>query len=210
MGLKSEKRILTIGVPFDTGTLVENFDNVTVPAVPNGWTAALPNPDGENAPPWKTVSSNSASSPNAVFAPDVNKPYLAQLESPTVPIRVSGSKLIFKINYNTESGWDGTTLDIKIGSGAYRDIAEAGAIFISGEYSNLLSGGNFPNAGRRAWSGNSNGYVDVEILLPASAQGQNVQFRWNASADTSIAYVGTYLDDIKVINDYECVITGTF
>ncbi|CAN5216573.1 hypothetical protein BH20ACI1_BH20ACI1_13950 [soil metagenome] len=210
LGAKTENRILIIGKPLDSLGFSQNFDSVTVPAIPNGWTASVPNPNTANAPTWQTVSPNAASLPNAVFAPDVDKPYLAQLESPAIPVTVSAAKLKFKINYNTESGWDGTTLDIKIGSGAYQDIVEAGAIFLSGEYSNLLSSGNFPNAGRRAWSGNSRGFVNVEIVLPASANGKNVQFRWNASADTSVAYDGTYLDDIKVISDYECAIVGNF
>ncbi len=210
LGAKTETRILVIGIPLEDFEFSQNFDNVTVPAIPSGWTASTPSPNTANAPSWQTVSSNSASSPNAVFAPDAEKPYLAQLESPSIPIAVSAAELKFKINYNTESGWDGTTLDIKIGSGEYQDIADAGGTFLSGEYNNLLSGGNFPNAGRRAWSGNSNGYIDVEILLPASAKGQNVQFRWNESADTSVAYVGTYLDDIKIVRDYECAIVGGF
>ncbi len=208
LGAKIEKRVLTIGTPIENPLLLQNFDNVTIPVIPNGWTASVPNPNTANAPSWQTVSSNAVSLPNAIFAPDVDKPYLAQLESPQIPIKASAAKLKFKINYNTEGGWDGSTLDIKIGAGAYQDIVDAGGVFLSGDYNNLLSGGNFPNAGRRAWSGNSNGYVDVEIIVPASAKGQNVQFRWNASADTSVFYVGTYLDDIKIINDYECVIVG--
>ncbi len=210
LGAKTEKRVLAVGIPIENTAFSQNFDNVTAPAIPNGWTASAPNPSNGSTTPWQTISSNAASSPNAVFAPDVNNVYLARLESPSIPIAVSAAKLKFKINYNTESGWDGSTLDIKIGSGAYQDIVDAGGIFLSGAYNNLLSGGNFPNAGRRAWSGNSNGYVDVEIILPASAKGQNVQFRWNASADTSVFYVGTYLDDIKVISDYECAVVGNF
>ena len=208
MGAKTEKRILIIGKPIDTAGFSQNFDGVTAPAIPGGWTAYAPNPNTGGTTPWQTVAANAVSSPNAVFAPDVNNVYLAQLESPPIPITVSAAKLQFKINYNTESGWDGTTLDIKIGSGGYQDITTAGGIFTKGGYTNLLSDGNFPNAARMAWSGNSNGYFDVEVILPASANGQTVQFRWNAGADTSISYVGTYLDDIKVVSDYACRIVS--
>ncbi|MGI8638578.1 MAG: M36 family metallopeptidase [Pyrinomonadaceae bacterium] len=210
LGAKTETRILIVGKPLDNLGFSQNFDGVTAPAIPNGWTASAPNPSLGSTTPWQTAASNSTSSPNAVFAPDPNKDYLAQIESPSIPITVSAAQLKFKINYNTERGWDGTTLDIKIGSGAYRDIIDAGGIFVTGKYPSLLSGGTFPNAGRMAWSGNSNGYVDVEIILPASANGQNVQFRWNASADTAIVGVGTYLDDVKVISDYACVIIDNF
>ncbi len=204
LGAKTETRLLVIGKPLDNPGYSQNFDGVSVPALPNGWTASAPNPNTGSSTPWQTVADGSNSSPNAVFAPDVDNVYLAQLESPAIPIAASAAKLKFKINYNTESGWDGTTLDFKIGAGAYQDITAAGGIFIKGGYSNLISGGNFPNAERMAWSGNSNGYLDVEILLPAAAAGQNVQFRWNASSDTSVSYVGTYLDDVQIISDYAC------
>ena len=209
LGAKTETRLLITGKPLAAPRFAENFDTVAAPAIPTGWSAPAPNPDGAIGTPWQTVATGTGGSPNAVFAPDPNKPYLAQLESPPIPITVSAAKLQFRINYDTESGWDGTTLDLKIGAGGYRDIKDAGGIFTKGGYSNLLSGGSFPNAGRMAWSGRSTGYVDVEVILPASANGQNVQFRWNASADTAIIGVGTYLDDIRIITDYTCA-AGNF
>ena len=73
-----------------------------------------------------------------------------------------------------------------------------------GAYPRYIAAGEFPNAARKAWTGNSNGFVNVEIYLPASAKNQTVQFRWNASADTGIASVGTYIDDVEVVGNYSC------
>ncbi len=203
-GAKTETRDLLIGNSNAPAGFVEKFDGVNALTIPSGWTASAANPNTGSSITWTTSKGGSVSSPNAIFAPDPNDVYLAQIESPTVPVSVSAAKLKFKINYNTEAGWDGTTLDIKIGSGAYQDIIEAGGKFVSGAYPRYIAAGNFPNAARKAWTGNSNGFTNVEIYLPASAKGQNVQFRWNASADTGTAGVGTYIDDVEVVGDYSC------
>ena len=208
LGPKTETRILIIGQP--SGGYIQNFDDVASPAIPSGWNAPAPNPDTGSNVAWRAVTTNAHSLPNAIFAPDPSNVYLAQLESPSFPITVSAARLKFKINYNTENGWDGVTLDIKIGAGEYQDIIAAGGTFISGAYPGWLGSGSFPNAGRLAWTGNSNGFMDVEILLPLKSNGQNVQFRWNASADTSVSGSGSFLDDFKLINNYNCTIFDNF
>jgi len=201
LGSRTETRNLLIGLPV-VGA-VQNFDGVTAPAIPDDWTAFAPNPSTGSTAPWQTTTASSTA-PNSIFAPAPSKVYLAQIESPSFAINAAAAKLKFKINYNTESGWDGTTLDIKIGAGEYKDIVEAGGTFVSGGYSASLGSGNFPNSGRSAWTGDSNGFINVEIILPASANGQNVRFRWSASADTSVDGIGTYIDDIEVISSYVC------
>ncbi|MCA1637716.1 MAG: M36 family metallopeptidase, partial [Acidobacteria bacterium] len=202
LGPKTEIRSLLIGQPVEGFS--QNFDRVAAPAMPKGWTAAPPNPSTGSTAPWQTSATSPTGVSNAAFAPDPGNVYLAQLESPSVSITAAAAKLKFKINYNTEHRYDGTTLDIKIGLNSYQDILAAGGTFVSGAYSGWIGSGGFPNAGRQAWTGNSNGYVDVEIVLPTSANGQNVQFRWNASADTSVSGAGTYIDDVKIISSYVC------
>ena len=206
-GAKTETRDLLVGNPNAPATFTEKFDGVTVPNVPGGWTISGANPSDGSAATWAT-DANSASAPNALFAPDPNGYYQARIESPTVPISVSAARLKFKINYNTEAGWDGTTLDIKIGGGNYQDILDAGGKFITGAYPRYLAGTSssnlFPNATRKAWTGNSNGFVPVEIYLPASAKNQTVQFRWTASSDVGVAGVGTYIDDVEVVGGASC------
>lgn len=202
LGPKTETRTILVGQP--VVGIAQAFDTIAAPTLPTGWTAPAPNPSTGSTTPWQSRASGAFSAPNAMFAPDPTNVYLAQLESPAFAINVAAARLKFKINYDTESGWDGTTLDMKIGAGAYQDIIAAGGTFVAGAYPTAISSGTFPNAGRQAWSGNSNGYTDVEIILPAAANGQNVQFRWNAGADTSVGGAGTYLDNIELVTSFNC------
>ena len=203
LGPKTETRTILVGQP--AGGVVQSFDGVIAPELPTGWTAPAPNPSTGSTIPWRSQATGAFSAPNAMFVPDPANVYLAQLESPPIAVTIASAKLKFKINYNTESGFDGTTLDMRIGSGAYQDIIAAGGVFVTGAYPTTIGTGTFPNAGRQAWSGNSNGYRDVEITLPAAANGQNVQFRWNAGADTGIGGVGTYLDNIELVTSFNCI-----
>jgi hypothetical protein len=201
LGPKTETRTITIGQP--SNVIAQAFDTVNAPNLPTGWTVPAPNPNtGSTA--WTNQTSGAASAPNAMFVPDPTNAYLAQLESPSFAISSEAAQLKFKINYNTEAGWDGTTLDIKIGAGAYQDIIAGGGTFVAGAYPSFIGSGTFPNAGRQAWSGNSNGYQNVEITLPASANGSSVQFRWNMGADVSVGGAGTYLDDVEVVTNLSC------
>ncbi len=206
LGPRTETRSILIGQP--AGGITQSFDSVTAPDLPTGWTAPAPNPSTGSAIPWRLQASGAASQPNALFVPDPANLYLAHLESTPLAISHASAKLKFKINYDTESGWDGTTLDIKIGAGAYQDIIQAGGTFVAGAYPTIISGGNFPNAGRAAWSGNSNGYQDVEITLPAAANNQNVQFRWNTGADAAIGGAGTFLDNVELVTSFSCQSVG--
>ena len=61
-----------------------------------------------------------------------------------------------------------------------------------------------PLPGRQAWSGNSNGYKDVEVQLPASTNGQNVQFRMIMGSDSSVGGTGVRVDDVELISSYNC------
>src|SRR4029079_14545800 len=107
-----------------------------------------------------------------------------ELISPAIALPTGLAQLAFTHNYNTESGYDGGVLEIKIGSGAFTDILTAGGSFASGEYNQTLSpSGANPMAGRRAWSGTSGGFVTTVVNLPSAASGQNVQFRWRCGAD---------------------------
>ncbi|HST27130.1 MAG TPA: hypothetical protein VLK26_02035, partial [Rudaea sp.] len=57
-----------------------------------------------------------------------------------------------------------------------------------------------PLGGRQAWSGNSATYQDVDALLPASASGQNAQFRWRVGSDSTVSKTGYWLDDVQLVS----------
>jgi hypothetical protein len=140
----------------------------------------------------------------------------ATLTSPVFPIVSAAAKLKYKNSFNTEAstttptvGFDGVVLDIKIGAGAFQDIVTAGGSFVSGGYNRTISGTfSSPIANRQAWSGNSAGYIDTEVTLPAAAAGQNVQLRWTMATDTTVAGVGANIDNVEIVNSYSCPFTA--
>jgi hypothetical protein len=199
---------------YQTGTplggLTENFDGVTAPALPAGWTTSN---SGASAPAlWATRTTTPASAPNEVFTTDPATNGDSILLSPTFNITSSSAKIKFKIDHLTEDTWDGAVLEVKIGAGTFQDITAAGGSIPVYPYTDTL--GNFstcvtngttnPLATRQAWSGNSGGYKDVEANLPASANGQTVQFRIRMGSDCSVSSTGVSIDDVQVVSGYSC------
>jgi hypothetical protein len=192
VGTRIETRTIRIGTPSSSGPS-QNFDSVTTPAVPTGWEKTQ---NGSLTNGWVTSPSNPSSAPNSLFAADPATPGYADITVLT-KITSASAQLSFKLNYNTEATWDGSALQVKIGNGNFQDIIAAGGSFVSGGYNATFD----PQAGHilsslPGWTGNSSGYVNTVINLPASANGQDVSFRWIAVADTSIGGVGTYIDDV--------------
>ncbi len=194
-GNYSVTRLLSVGQP--TLGAAETFDAGS--SLPVGWSSALTG----SGLGWAVSTTTSATAPNSLFTTDPATTSSSIIESAPFSVTSANSRLKFKINHNTESGWDGTVLEIKIGGGAYADITTNGT-FVTGAYNGILNNGTFPNAARNAWSGNSNGYSQVEVIIPASSIGQNVQFRWISGSDNAVGGVGTYIDDIQIISTFVC------
>ncbi len=195
---------MIIGVSITTFT--ENFDGVAAPAFPAGWTA-VPILNGTN---FVTTITNSDSAPNSAFALDpTSVGGGTDLTSPTIPITAQAATVSFRNRYDTEAGWDGGVLEISIGAGAFQDIVTAGGRFVQNGYTGILgaNGVNNPLAGRNAWNGNSGGYITTIAQLPASAAGQNVQFKWRFGADDNTAVNGWNVDSVIVVGTYGCSFT---
>ncbi|HKP69779.1 MAG TPA: M36 family metallopeptidase [Pyrinomonadaceae bacterium] len=204
LGATSFQRTFVLGQPITTAT--ENFDGVTAPAFPAGWTAATVQ-SGIN---FVTTTNNANSAPNAAFALDpLTVGGGTNLTSPNFAITAAGAAVEFRNRYDTEGGWDGGVLEISINGAAFQDVITAGGTFIQNGYNGTLgAGANNPLANRPAWSGNSNGYITSVVRLPASAAGQNVQLRFRFGADDNTSGQGPnpgwYVDDIKVVGNYAC------
>lgn len=209
LGSTSFQRTISIGTPIATFT--ENFDGVTAPAFPAGWTAA----QVQNGTNFVTTTLNVDTAPNAAFALDPSTVGGGtDLTSPSIPITATGALLTFRHRYDTEGGWDGGLLEISIGGGGFQDILTAGGDFVQNGYNSTLgvnSGGNSPLGGRSAWSGNSNGYVTTIVRLPAAAAGQNVQLRFRFGADDNTTGAGPnpgwYVDSISLAGNFACSYT---
>jgi hypothetical protein len=149
--------------------LDEDFDSVTPPILPAGWTATNAiDPDGIL---WQTSNSGLPSppadtSPNSAWVNDPADVSDKYLDSPGVS--ATGSWFVwltFRHNFNLEAssedpnlGFDGGVLDFSIDGGqTFQDITVWGS-FVTGGYNRTISSDrSSPIAGRRAWSGNSGG-----------------------------------------------------
>ncbi|MBK7707172.1 MAG: M36 family metallopeptidase [Acidobacteria bacterium] len=207
LGATSFNRSIIVGQPITSVT--ENFDGVTAPAFPVGWTAAVVQ-NGQN---FVTSTNFADSAPNSAFA--VNPATVgggSDLTSPTIAIVSPASTVSFRNRYDTEPGWDGGALEISIAGGAFQDIIAAGGAFVANGYNGTLGAGtNNPLANRAAWNGNSNGFVTSTVRLPASAAGQNVQLKWRFGADDNTVGQGPnpgwYVDNVAVVSNYACSFT---
>jgi hypothetical protein len=203
-----------------TTDLSQNFDGVTAPALPTGWTTDATGGQGI----WYTTNFNVDTRSNAAFCAASPRIGVGELYSPLIPINSTTAKVVFRNNFSLEaddvSGYDGGVLEIKIGTGVFQDILAAGGSFISGGYTRVISSneglGNNPLAGRQAWSGSSgpyatNSYITTVAQFPASAAGQAIQLRWRCGTDlgNQLGSVGWWIDTINVFDgDYTCCIGG--
>ncbi len=188
----------------------ENFDGVTKPALPAGWTTTA----GGGQSAWITTNVTVDTAPNAAFSRDPATVGSNALVSPVLPIASASAKLTFRNNYSLEAsstvtvGYDGGVLEIKLGAGAFQDILAAGGSFASGGYTRTISSSfSNPLAGRQAWSGSSGGYITTLVNLPAAAAGQNIQLRWRCGTDSSVSSTGWRIDTISISDALCC--TGT-
>jgi hypothetical protein len=172
----------------------QSFDSPEPPQLPADWTTAA---TGEQSP-WVTVAGQGDESSNAAFAPNPGAAGASDLVSPPIVVPSDFTQLTFRHAYETEGGYDGGVLEMKIGAGQFMDILEAGGSFATGGYDLTLYPSSSPIASRAAWSGNSGGFVTTTVNLPATAAGQTVRFRWRCGSDEIVSAVGWYLDSISL------------
>ncbi|HQR34859.1 MAG TPA: M36 family metallopeptidase [Blastocatellia bacterium] len=193
---------IVIGQPVTTYT--ENFDSVTAPILPAGWTTSATG----GGTSWVTSTTTPDTAPNDAFTPNASSTGSSTLTSPSIPITISGARLSFRHRYDFEEGFDGGAVEIKIGAGSFTDILNAGGSFISNGYNEVLpfsvTGCTHGLPRHNAWTGNSGGYVTTVIQLPAAAAGQNIQLRWIAGADCSAAGTGWRIDTISISGNAIC------
>jgi uncharacterized repeat protein (TIGR01451 family) len=180
---------LRVGRPVPEVVLTENFDGVTAPALPVGWTTA----SGGYGPAWETTTDAADTLPNSVFVADPPIASYQQLISPSV-MASAGTQLTFRHSYDTEEYYDTGWLEISIAGGDFTDILEAGGSFVSGGY----------NTFDWYWSGDSGGFITTVVNLPEAAAGQSVQLRWCFFSDYATGGVGWYVDSIALIGAYAC------
>jgi subtilisin family serine protease len=177
----------------------EDFDGVAVSNLPPGWTTSRTGNTcnfGDSGP-WRTVTSEADSAPNAAFAGDPSCVSDNILVSPAFVVPTNSSRLRFRHLHDLESTYDGAVLEIAIAGGAFNDIVSAGGSFGLNGYDGPLSACcSNPLAGRAAWTGLSGGWITTVVNLPPAAAGQSVQLRWRVATDASIHRAGWWIDTI--------------
>jgi extracellular elastinolytic metalloproteinase len=178
------------GSYFTTDTVLQ--ESVTGTSIPASFSAA-----STTANTWSVSNTFSQSTPNAFFTPNsaaVSDQTLANTNS--LNIGSNTSSLQFSHRYNTESGFDGGTVEISTNNGtSWIDLSNE----VTSGYPNavLASGSSNPIAGRLAWSGNNGGFMRSSVNL-SRYSGQNIRFRFRFGSNNSNSGNGWYVDDLLV------------
>ena len=179
--------------------LTGNFDSVTAPLLPAGWTMTT---FGAGSA-WQTTTlwPQSPSPPNSVAVIDAGHPGDSILTSPPFTIASASPQIGFTHIVNIFNA--GGVLEISTNGGPFLDILAIGGTFASNGYNGVISVSDpSPLAGRQVFSGGGTGQSQTTVInLPATVAGQTVQMRLRyAVSSTSNSGAGWYVDSI-VCND---------
>lgn len=180
---------LHLGQP--TVALREDFDEVTAPDLPQGWTATL---SGAGSG-WFTTQTNADTPPNAAFAENPALFSEKLLTSPAFIVATPEARVTFRHAYRTEAGKDGGRLELAVNGGAFVDWLEAGGEFLLGGYDP-----------QRMWTGDSGGYMTTVAIPPPAALGRSMQVRWRFYSDGTMAATGWWVDSIQVTDGTTCCV----
>lgn len=195
----------------------ENFDRAQ--QLPPRWTRSESHNNEFELPSernWRASMKHSVSGPKAAFSPDLNQIGINEMDSPVFFITTPTARLTFQNWYELETTflrnrlYDGSVLEIRIGSGVWQDIITAGGAFESGGYDGTIDACcSNPLAGHQGWSGRSginqtSEFVTASVRLPAAAAGNLVQLRWRVGTDVGTFREGQYVDDVLVTDGFVC------
>ena len=191
--------------PSSGGICTENFDGVTAPALPAGWTAT--NAAGSGSL-WVTSPTTADTAPNDAVVKDPPEISDKRLDTPGIAINSASAQLSFRNNFNLEASngdfRDGGVLEVSspnINGGAFTDITDpaAGGSFVAGGYTGTINAAFAnPLAGRMAWSGNSGGYISTVANLGPKLNGQTIKLRFRIGTDLAGAGGGWRVDTISI------------
>jgi hypothetical protein len=183
----------------------QDFDGVTPPLLPANWIAT----QGMNvtgAPPWVTSTITPNTPPNDVFSTAPDNILDNRLDTPPIFAGIWDNTVTFSHSYDLEKGFDGAVLEIStpsINGGAFTDVTDpavGGSFFGGTGYNSTISiASQSPIAGRMAWSGNSNGYVGVQLFLGFVGPSfhDNVVMRFRLATDNTGASGGWRVDTFR-------------
>ncbi len=197
---------LRTGVVASTTTLLsENFDALTLPNVPAGWSRI----NGCSTCPalnWRSVVDATApSQPNACFATDSTKTTFGRLYATTlaVPAGTTYLDVDFDIKYDTEVqdsrlAFDAASFEYAV-DGSASHFASADAIDMSLRYDHYVTRntGGTSQGDRQGWGGSSGGWKHSHLRIPGMA-GHTFTPRFSMASDASAATQGVWIDNVVI------------
>jgi transposase-like protein len=200
LNLGTASVLLPLGA--STTVFTQNFDAVTAPALPSGWTTSASGYQSN----WVTQTSVRDTPPNAVYSNDGTNVGINALVSPPIALPLGQARLSFRHSYAFEAdttqptnGWDGGVLEIQISTNAFTDITNNGGSWVANGYNRKIDTlYESPLSNRWAWSGTSGGFVTTTVSLPPASAGQTIQLRWRAGTDNGNGDGGWWVDSVSI------------
>jgi hypothetical protein len=112
LGNATREILLNVGQPVITFS--EDFDGVTPPNLPPGWTSSA----SSSLLPWITSNAESQSAPNSAFGPEGSGGGVSELISPPIAITSPSAQVIFQHHVNSKMESD-ATLTISVDGGSF-------------------------------------------------------------------------------------------
>src|SRR5262249_25373592 len=205
LGTETKTFKLRTGTPVQI--FAENFDGVTAPALPAGWTTSQTGSETL----WVTSTTAADSSPNAASTGFPSTTGANDLISPSFVTPSTDAQVTFRHSYNSEIPWDGGVLEFSINGGPFTDVLDLASTFETGGYAIALNrtadDNTNPLQASAAWTGNPGGFITTTANIPAAA-GDNVRLRFRAGSDSSTTVTNNHwrIDSI-VVAAFPCAIS---
>ena len=189
-------------------TSIENFDSVTVPALPIQWLAT----NALGPPPlWVTSNTGQPSPPadtppNAAFIDDPDVISDKRLDSMLFSFfEGCCPQLSFRHNFNLEAsdvdpsvGFDGGVLELSTDGGNTFQEVTAGAFVMGGYNRTISTDRGSPIGGHQAWSGDSGGFITTIVNLPIFGNPAGGRLRWRMASDNTGSGQGWRIDTVTI------------
>ena len=182
----------SVKVNKDAGGKLVWLDNVEQDTA--NWTPTV----DEGSIRWLRTQSESNSGFFSWFIQNIGISSDGWLENTFDLTEMANPNLIFSHYYNTEGANDGAVVEILVNG----DWVDLGYKMILNGYNSTIDPNNTSRiAGRQAFSGNSNGFIQTNIDL-SFYQGNVVNIRFRMVSDPAVGARGWYIDDVALWNRF--------
>ncbi len=145
---------------------------------------------------FELTTNDAFSGSQSWFAPNTNRSNDQSLTY-TIPIEVEGEFPVLRVahRYNTEDGTDGGLITVS-NDGLVSQIDLGYAMFRE-DYPNRISGATFSQGDLKAFSGNSQDWVQTYADL-SDFRGETLFLQFRFGSDDNVSMEGWYIDDFEV------------